>query len=75
MPSHSSGHVEDPGRDRRVTDAERFIHDRRTEALAMFALWSRSTKPHADGEMTYWRGVLRELDMQAARLMQREEHR
>lgn len=58
--------VRDPERDGRVSDADRFVHDRRTEAFAMIRLWERSTKPYAGNELRYWRGVLREIDRKAS---------
>lgn len=72
MVQHDSGKVNNPGRDRRVSDSDRFLDDRRREAMAMIALWLRSTKPHARDELAYWRGVLKEIDLQAARLRLRE---
>ncbi len=62
------GQVHDANRDHRVSDAARFLHDRRREALAMIRLWEKSAKPWADDELTYWRGVLIEIDHQAAAL-------
>lgn len=69
----NSGRANDPNRDQRVTDAVRFLDDRRREASAMAALWLRSTKPCADDELKYWRGVLRDIDKQAARLEERRQ--
>jgi hypothetical protein len=56
------GHVNDPDHDKPVSDAGRFVHDRRVEALAMIDLWTRSTKPYAAAELCYWQGVLQEKD-------------
>jgi hypothetical protein len=75
MVKHSSGRVEHPGDDKRVEDAERFVHDRRLEAEAMIRLWTRSTKPYAGDELRYWRSTLRQIELQAAKLLQRDENR
>ena len=69
------GQVHDPDRDRRVSDAERFLDDRRREALAMIALWGRSPKPHAADELKHWRREPRDIDRKAARLAQRDGRR
>jgi hypothetical protein len=68
-----SGTVTDPDRDKRVSDAERFIDDRRRECLAMMRLWLRSSKPYARDELTHWRAALKEIDLKAARLQLRYE--
>jgi hypothetical protein len=47
--------------------------DRRRDALATVALRRKSTKPCADDELRYWRGVLRSIDLQAARLRLQHE--
>jgi len=69
MDDDSHGRVNDAGRDRRVRDIEQFLHGRRTEALAMIRLWEKSPAPHAADELRYWRGVLRMIDRQAAKLI------
>jgi len=70
-PDHDTVHR--PGRDRRVRDASRFLHDRRVEAESMIALWERSTKPRAADELRYWRDTLRLIDAQAAALMSEDQ--
>jgi hypothetical protein len=62
------GRVYDVNRDGQVSDAERFLDDRRRGTLAMIALWQRSRNPRAADELDYWRDVLTSIDAQAARL-------
>lgn len=62
------GKVHRPGRDKRVSDPMRLLHDRRREAEAMIALWTRSITITAPGEVRYWRGVLADVEATIARL-------
>jgi hypothetical protein len=64
-PPWDPGKVNHPERDKRVGDTDRFVHDRRTEALAMIRLWQKSTKRNAGDELAYWRKTLEEIDRQA----------
>jgi hypothetical protein len=64
---HDAGKVNDPDRDRRVSDADRVIDDRRRDCLAMIQLWMRSSKPYAREELAHWRDALKEIDLKAAR--------
>ena len=66
------GSVRDPDGDKRVSDADRFLDDRRRECLAMLALWQRSRKPYAKDEIAYWKAQLKEIDRKAARLRIRD---
>jgi hypothetical protein len=65
-----SGHagVHRPDRDKRVHDAERFLRDRETEAVAMIALWGRSRTPDAPDELAHWRAVLARVRRELTRL-------
>lgn len=69
------GKVNNPDRDHRVRDAQRFIHDRRQECLSMIALWEKSRKPHAAEDLRYWRDELASIDRKAAQLEQRDQRR
>jgi hypothetical protein len=62
-----------PERDRRVSDPLRFLEDRQREAVAMIALWNRSTKSWACSELWHWQRVLEDLDRQIDRLFSPDE--
>jgi len=74
-PEFEHGAVNHPEHDHRVRDVDRFMHDRRVEANAAIALWSRSRKPGAAEDIAHWTGVLRDIDRKAAKMMQQEAHR
>jgi hypothetical protein len=50
---YASGTANDPIRDNRVEATERFLDERRREALAMMTLWPRSLKPYARDELNH----------------------
>jgi hypothetical protein len=64
-PPWDPGKVNHPERDKRVGDTDRFVHDRRTEALAMIRLWKKSTKRDAGDELRCWRMAHEEIASQA----------
>jgi hypothetical protein len=73
--SRDIGKVNNPDRDKRVSDADRFLDDRRRECLAMIRLWRRSKKPDAKEDLAYWREQLKEIDLKAARIQLHAESR
>ena len=63
-----------PDRDKRITDALRFLHDRRVEAEQMCALWESSRPRDAAEQLHYWQGVSDDVQRHINRLASPHEY-